>query len=122
MNGEKTIINTIFGSYSVYAGKVYRGANANGAQVGIRLMGAIDEIPYSGLVAKTDGEFLVEDNSTAAQIRNALQPLATNYYAVVENDNKLIILPRTIQVEKRKTKSVRVQGISIHSQNVDDIT
>ena len=122
MNGEKTVINTICGPYSVHAGQVYRGASLNGAQIGTKLLGAIDEIPYDGIIAQTNGEFVVTDNSIAAQIRSAIQPLATNCYAVVENGRQLTLLPRTVQVERRKTKSVRVQGIPINSQNVDDIS
>lgn len=122
MNGEKTVINTICGPYSVYANQVYRGANANGAKVGTKLLGAIDEIPYDGISAQTNGEYVVTDNSIAAQVRSAVQPLATNCYAVVEDGRQMILLPRTMQVERRKTKSVRVQGIPINSQNVDDIS
>lgn len=119
---EKTVINTICGPYSVYANQVYRGASLNGAQIGTKILGAIDDIPSNGLVAKTNGEFVVTDNGLAAQIRDSVQPLATNSYAVVENERQLILLPRIVQVERRKTKSVRVQGIPINSQNVDDIS
>jgi len=98
---QKTVIYTPSGSYSMYSDGVYRGPSANNNLIGVP-MGAIHDVPKTGVLAEANGEFIVSAGFEEAVLREAEKlKIATNTHPVVAAGKKIVILPVATALKKK---------------------